>query len=127
MSTSFKAEKFLAESKHYKIVSEYETVELIFKDSDRKIRIGDFYGDPEGAFIDVNEKFCVMYGCGIIIYFIREPFEEYRYCIDTEQWNEYGRDPKNILWVEDAKQIDENNFKAVIEDGKIQNINITFE
>ena len=103
------------------------------------LQIGHFYGDPEGAFIDVHEKYCVMYGCGVIVYFLNDPFEKYWYCKSTKQWVEYGREPQNILWVrncipdliqnypegdydkilwvEYAHQIDDNSFEIVTENG----------
>lgn len=131
--------KILAESQNYKIVSEYEYVNLIFKNSDKEVQIGHSYGDPEGAFIDLHEKYCVMYGCGVIVYFLNDPFEKYWYCKSTKQWVEYGREPQNILWVrncipdliqnypegdydkilwvEYAHQIDDNSFEIVTENG----------
>lgn len=137
---SYNPKRLLAESENYKIVSEYEYVSLIFKNSDREVLIGHFYGDPEGAFVDMNEKYCVMYGCGVIVYFLDEPFEKYRYCTNTKQWVEYGREPQNILWVRnclpeliqnypegdenkilwvtDAHQIDNESFKATLENGE---------
>lgn len=124
MNTSFNAERILAESEHYKIVSEFECVDLILKSGGR-ICIGDFYGDPEGAFIDKNEKYCVMYGCGVVIYFLNEPFFEYHYNMNTEQWREFGRRSDNIIWVENARQIDEASFEIVIEDGETKKICIT--
>ena len=144
---SFDPTRILAESENYKIVSEYEYVNLIFKKSGREVRIGHFYGDPEGAFVDVNEKYCVMYGCGVIVYFLNEPFEEYWYCIDTTQWQEYGREPQNILWVrncipdlirsypecdedkilwvENACQIDNGRFKIILENKETRIIKIS--
>lgn len=116
--------RILAESENYKIVGEYECVSLIFKNSDREVLIGNFYGDPAGAFIDANEKYCVMYGCGVIVYFINKPFEQYRYCSDTKQWIEYGRENKNILWVENARQVDDKSFIIVSENGKSEIIKI---
>lgn len=65
----------LAESKHYIVYSEYETVILQIKESQRKIQIGDFYGDPQMAVISEDETFCVMCGCGVILYYLREPLK----------------------------------------------------
>ncbi len=75
----------LAESNNYKVVSEYETVTLVNKRTGLSVNIGDFYGDPQGALIDLNERFAVMYGCGLIVYFIREPYECYSYNKETSQ------------------------------------------
>ena len=39
----------LAESEHYMVYGEYENVMMIIKASQKKILIGDFYGNPQGA------------------------------------------------------------------------------
>lgn len=38
-----------------------------------------------------DEKVCAMCGCGVIIYYLKEPFREYEYLTQTEQWREWGR------------------------------------
>lgn len=94
---------FLDESEEHKIISEYEAVYLYFKKSDRpRVLIGDFYGDPDGAFISGNEKYIVMFGCGIIIYKIQEPFTDYNYDTPRPQYAEFHRNPGDIWWVESA-------------------------
>ena len=70
-------ERVLAQSNKYIISYEYETVFLKFIDKDRKIIIGDFYGDPKTAFISSDESYCVIGGRGLIVYFLNEPFIEY--------------------------------------------------
>ena len=70
----------VAESKHYIICKEYETVFLLRKRSEKVIaKIGDFYGDVKKAIIAPSEKYCVMAGCGMILYYLRPPFASYRY------------------------------------------------
>ncbi len=49
----------LAESSRYKITSEFETVFLKDTINHTRIVIGEFYGDPEGAFIDWKERFAM--------------------------------------------------------------------
>ena len=41
--------------------------------------VGHFYGDPDAAYIDPEERFCITIGCGIIKYNLCEPFEGYMY------------------------------------------------
>ena len=90
----------VAESKHYIICKEYETVFLLRKRSEKVIaKIGDFYGDVEKAIIAPSEKYCVMAGCGIILYYLRPPFVSYRYGKKTDQWKEWYRDGN--VWIED--------------------------
>jgi hypothetical protein len=91
--------RLLAESGHFKVISEYETVFLHFKDGARKpVIIGDFYGDPDSALISGDECYVAMAGCGLIIYFLREPFEAYNYHHATEQYCEFFRSPPDVLW-----------------------------
>ncbi len=106
----------LAESRQYKITNEYETVCLEDKINHRKNVIGDFYGDPEGAFIDRNERFAVIYGCGIIVYFLHPPFADYAYSIQSDQWLEIGRDHP-IIWVHKVIQKDAESIEIFPEDG----------
>lgn len=54
-----------------------EIVFLKFIDEDRKIVIGDFYGDQEIEFISSDENYHVV-DCGLIIYYLNEPFIEFR-------------------------------------------------
>jgi len=109
--------KILAESASYQVLSEYEDVFLKFKETSRLVKVGDFYGDPEVAVISVDEKFCAIGGCGVIVYFIQEPFEEYTYCAKTPQWREWNRtDNEGILWVTDIACIDEQRIEIVTED-----------
>lgn len=83
----------LAESEYFYIRNEYEEAYLYSKPDSRKIAsVGHYYGDPETAFIDPDEKFCITIGCGIIKYNLVEPFEDYMYGRNTEQWIETGRD-----------------------------------
>jgi hypothetical protein len=90
--------ELLAQSANYQVLGEYETVFL--KSGERLVVIGDFYGDAHGAYVDPQERWCVIIGCGLIVYYLREPFEAYRYNQETPQWYEFGRDPANIYWFE---------------------------
>ncbi|WP_336939292.1 hypothetical protein [Acinetobacter modestus] len=86
----------LTESDHYKIVHLYEAVFIAPIDSNNineYTEIGDFYGEPEVAIIDQNEKWCAIGGCGLIIYFIQEPFTPYQYDQECSQYFEIHRSP----------------------------------
>ncbi len=63
----------LAQSRHYKVWHEYETVYLELESSERVI-IGDFYGDPNGALIDWAERWCLVYGEHLLLYHLKPPF-----------------------------------------------------
>ena len=107
----------LAESKHYIVYSEYENVTLEIKSSQRRIQIGDFYGDPQMAVISEDETFCVMCGCGVIIYYLVEPFREYEYHVQTTQWKEWGRD-EIVVWIESIESIHGKTVELLSEQGE---------
>lgn len=97
-------ERILAQSNKYLISHEYETVCLKFIGKDREIIIGDFYGDPETGFISNDESYCVIGGCGLIVYFLKEPFIEFEYNKKCKQWIEFFRNKEDIWWISGAKE-----------------------
>jgi hypothetical protein len=109
-------DSILAESKNYLITNEYEMAFLNFKNSDKKICIGDFYGDPQVAIISNDETICVMAGCGIIVYYLKEPFEEYKYNSFSKQWKELFREKGNEKWIDDVDFIDATTIEITIEE-----------
>ncbi len=89
----------LAESTNYIVTNNHETVYLHFKDAHRKpVIIGDFYGDPDGAIISYCEHYVAMVGCGVIVYLLKEPFDEYNYETESAQYYEFHRYPDDIWW-----------------------------
>lgn len=91
-------ERLLAESPNYYIVGCYEKCSLFRKSDDSFVCVvGDHYGDPAGAVISPSEDFCVTFGCGVIVYFLRVPFADYSYSSSSPSWYEFGRDD---LWIE---------------------------
>ncbi len=98
--------QILYENEFYKVENEYETVYLYDKIKKFSICTGDFYGDVYCAEIDKNNKFLVMCGCGIIIYYLKKPFKEYSYNTKTSQWKEFYRN--GDIWFEKIKFIDNN-------------------
>lgn len=111
--------KELAQSNNFKILYEYETVFLQRKDNDKLVVIGDFYGDPQVAIISKSEKFCIIGGCGIIIYYLKEPYERYSYNMRSPQWKEWGReDEDSTVWVNNIKYIDEEKVEIETEDSE---------
>ena len=63
----------LAQSRNYAIAHEYEDAFLVLPGG-RRVLVGSFYGDPACALIDHRERWCVVAGCGLLVYFLREPF-----------------------------------------------------
>ena len=61
-------EHLLAESKNFAVTHEFETAFLFNKKNQTFTEIGFFYGDPECALIDKNEKLCIVAGDVISIF-----------------------------------------------------------
>ncbi|MBR7019735.1 MAG: hypothetical protein IKI15_01605 [Lachnospiraceae bacterium] len=107
----------LDESKNYYILRDYEEAEIYRKpDSKYVASVGHFYGDPEDAYIDPEERFCVTVGCGIIKYNLREPFEGYMYNRNTPQWVETGREG-DIEWCDRIDEVTEEYIAVSLEGG----------
>jgi ribosomal protein L37AE/L43A len=105
----------LAESKRYYILRDYEEAELYRKpDSKYVASVGHFYGDPEDAYIDSEEKFCITIGCGIIKYNLCDPFEGYMYDRNTPQWVETGREG-DIEWCDHIDEVTEDYIVVSLE------------
>ena len=117
--------KQLTESKKFEILYEYEKVFLNIKSLGKLILIGEFYGDPYTAIISDDEDYCVVGGEGIIIYYLREPYFEYRSDDkNSKQWKEWGRNNEdNVVWIEKIEQtgakiirlISENNEQIILD------------
>ncbi len=117
----------LSQSKSYKIIHLYESAYIApLQSSDiyQYIEIGDFYGNPEVAIIDQNEKWCAVGGCGLIIYFIQEPFTPYQYDQECSQYFEIYRSPPSIWWIEDLQQISQSKILITLEDSQTRILDI---
>ncbi len=110
----------LAESSRYRITSEFETVFLEDKINHTRILIGEFYGDPEGAFIDRKERFAVVYGCSLLVY----PFDPSCQAIRKEFTS--GQNEAN-LWIEYAAQTEDDTIRLRIESGDIVDVSPFFD
>lgn len=116
----------LVESKNYFIVRDCEDASLYRKPNCRRITcVGDFYGEPEDAYIDPEERFCITVGCGIIKYNLQDPFEEYMYDCDTLQWIEVGRDGDNIEWCDKIEEVTDSYIVVSIEGEERRKFNLT--
>ena len=107
--------QLLAESKNYLVEHEYETV-LPSPRSGGKVVIGEFYGDPDVAIIDQEEKWCAIGGCGLIVYWLEQPFAEYHYRTHSPQYFEMNRYPPDVWWVEEIDQVGANQIKIRLAD-----------
>ncbi|HUT87936.1 MAG TPA: hypothetical protein VMY37_00425 [Thermoguttaceae bacterium] len=107
-------EGILARSEHYTVSHEYEVV-LLDRPSGPQVVIGDFYGDPAAAIIDAHEKWAIVVGCGIVLYWLRKPFTPYEYDKKTNQWWEAHRSPPDEWWIETVYQVAGNTVRFVVD------------
>ena len=104
----------LTESAHYCIDHEFEDARLRRIDG-TDVKIGDFYGEPNAAIIDKDERWCAVGGCGLIVYRLREPFEAYDDDRQSVQWEEFYRSPPEIWWIGSMEQIDAEIVKPTVD------------
>lgn len=112
--------KKLTESNNYSVDYEYEKVFLTVKKNQKRILIGEFYGDPYTALISENESFCAIGGEGLIVYYLHEPFDEYKGDdIESNQYMIWGReDNENTIWIENIKLLNERQIEVITEDNQ---------
>lgn len=101
----------LAQSDNYIISNEFETAYLINKKNGKIISaIAEMYGDPIAAQISEDEKFCVIIGCGAVIYWLREPFNNYICNCCDNQWHNVLVD--SGVWFDNI--VNMNNKKVIL-------------
>lgn len=105
----------LAESNKYIIKNEYETAYLIDKEKNKTISAAaDMYGDPTGAAIAEAESYCIVFGCGAVIYYIKKPFENYEHGCVSQQWFEVYTD--GSVWFDKIKYLDRHKIVLLSEE-----------
>ena len=97
------ATKLLAQSRQYRITSENEAVYLTLP-SGQVVCMGDFYGDPRAALIPWHEEWCIVVGCGLLVYYLHAPFAANTSSIATPQWTELFRTAHQEWWFEAVYQ-----------------------
>ena len=107
-------ERVLARSQQYVISHEYEVV-FLHGAGQQPIIIGDFYGDPDCAVIDYAERWCIVAGCGLILYYLHDPFQPYAYDTVSDQWVELFSSPPDHLWIEALYQTGANTVRLVVD------------
>ena len=108
--------QFLAKSEHFSIWHEHEEV-FVGRHGKSPVLIGDFYGDPECAIIDWGERWCVIGGCGLIVYRFAKPYRPYKYNSITnkiiKQWSELHRG--GDWWIETIYQVEDDVVRFVVD------------
>jgi hypothetical protein len=104
----------LTRSDNYAVVHDYEDAFLILPNG-RRVPVGSFYGDPACAVIDRRERWCVVAGCGLLVYFLHEPFRPAdvfpsgQYAWVRPSW---GADP---WWVEAVYQPSDDAVRFMVD------------
>ena len=105
----------LARSRNYAVLHEYEAA-FIEVPGGRRISAGHFYGDPACAVIDWQERWCVVAGCGLLVYFLREPFAPVGLG-PSDQWARVYHEPGAERWVEALYQRSDDAVRFVVDPG----------
>ncbi|KAB8045853.1 hypothetical protein GCN78_26725 [Janthinobacterium rivuli] len=84
----------LARSAAYIVQHEYEHASVLAADG-RRASLGEFYGDPAVALIDINERWCAVAGEGLVLCRLDQPFGQ---CM------EYHRQPGDVRWITALRQ-----------------------
>ena len=83
-------------------------------------QVGEFYGDPDFALISDDETYCAVGGEGVIIYYLRDPFEEFSTNHkSSNQWKIWGRGTnEETMLVSEIDQIDSKHIRVELEDSE---------
>ncbi|MGK5048912.1 hypothetical protein ACQ4WP_23885 [Janthinobacterium sp. GB4P2] len=84
----------LARSAEYIVQHAYEQASVTAADGWRQ-ELGEFYGDPAVALIDINQQWCAVAGEGLVLYRLEQSFG---------QCAEYFRQPDETVWITDLRQ-----------------------
>ena len=84
----------LARSAEYIVQHAYEQASVTAADGWRQ-ELGEFYGDPAVALIDINEQWCAVAGEGLVLCRLGQPFG---------QSAEYFRQPGEVRWIAALRQ-----------------------
>ncbi|QYG09104.1 hypothetical protein [Janthinobacterium sp. PAMC25594] len=84
----------LARSADYIVQHEYELAKVMAADG-RQASLGEFYGDPAVALIDIHEQWCAVAGEGLVLCRLEQPFGQ---CV------EYFRPPGEVRWITALRQ-----------------------
>ena len=99
----------LARSRRYLVEHEYESASVTGPDGLR-MPIGEFYGDPAVAVIDVAERWCAVAGEGVIVCSLVPGGE----CVD------YFRSAGETVWVSGLRQTGAFSLELLCEDGAVR-------
>jgi hypothetical protein len=102
--------RILWRSMNLTVQGEFESVRAYGSKLPGQVVVGDHYGDVMGAAVDDAERWCVTVGCGVIVYKLADPWQEYNYDLVTDQWWEMYREPEDMLLTRDVRFISGAKF-----------------
>ena len=107
----------LARSAEYIVQHEYEHASVLAADG-RHASLGEFYGDPAVALIDINEQWCAVAGEGLVLCRLGQPLGQ---CMA------YFRSPGETVWITDLRQTEPFALEWRDEDGAWHSLDFDFE
>jgi len=105
----------LARSTDYALTGGWEVALLERRGSDDSLCVDDHYGNVTCGVIAPDQSWCATGGCGVIVYYLRPPWEPYDYDRQTNQWFELERDPDSFLSVTDMEMLDDDHIKLTVQ------------
>ena len=99
----------LARSRHYVVEHEYESAWVAGPDGCR-VAIGEFYGDPAVAVIDMAERWCAVAGEGVIVCSL----------VPGGERVDYFRSAGETVWVTGLRQTGAFSLELRCEDGAVR-------
>ena len=107
----------LARSAGYIVQHEYEQATVTAADG-RQASLGEFYGDPAVALIDIHEQWCAVAGEGLVLCRLTQPFG---------QCAAYFREPGETVWITGLRQTGPFALEWQDEDGAWHTLDFDFD
>jgi len=84
----------LARSAHFRVTHVYESAS-VHSSEGWQLGVGEFYGDPQVALIDADERWCAVAGEGLVICEL----------MPQGRCTAYFRAPGRMLWITELRQV----------------------
>ena len=107
----------LARSAEYIVQHDYEHASVLAADG-RRASLGEFYGDPAVALIDINAQWCAVAGEGLVLCRLGQPLGQ---CMA------YFRSPGETVWITDLRQTGPFALEWQEEDGAWHTLDFDFD
>lgn len=119
----------LAGSDSYKLFFRYESATLEGGEFKSPLVVAEFYYPVECGCIDYQEKWVVTGGHGIVIYYLKPPYEPHRLGENSTQWKSLWYSDTSInMYPEAIVQVDDETVRVLIdvnsEDASVYDVNV---